>query len=98
MSNNPPQLESANYKSPTYPRENKIGTAQSFGKNVSRLSDSRDVCTKNTVCLKFITNKMAIDLNVLGLFVKNMIGKNVESYMINTKKVAWDCTVNLKIT
>lgn len=56
-----------------------------LGKDINRLRDSGNVNRRYMLCLKFITNKITIDLNVFGLFMKNMIGGYVKSCLIIPK-------------
>lgn len=69
------KLEGANWKCPTCQEEMKLGLPQRLIKEVDRLSGSRNVGRRNSLCLEFITDKMTIDLNVVSPFMKCKVGR-----------------------
>ncbi|GMP60350.1 hypothetical protein CsSME_00023252 [Camellia sinensis var. sinensis] len=60
----------------------------SFGEDISRLINRRDRMEMDSTTSDVLTNKMAVNLNVLGAIMKNIIVSNLKSTVIVTKEVS----------
>lgn len=89
LSQYPPQVRACKLQMPNLLEELKLGLLQCLSKDIGRMSGNRDIGRRNLLCLKFITNKMTVNLNVLSSFMKHGVGRNVKSSLIITKQ--WSC-------
>ena len=64
-----------------------VVTTQSFIKNIGKLMASRDVSCGDDLSKEFFTNKVTINVNILGSFMKNGVGNNVKGCFIVTKEL-----------
>ena len=69
-------------------------SSQSFGEDISHLEIRKDVRKRYHPTFQGVSNRMKINLNVLGTFMKNKIGGNLNSTsVLNMKR----CRSSLRI-
>jgi len=61
------------------------GCRQQLSENISNLIFCLHMSCLDFSILNFLTNSMAIQFNVLGSFMINWVGCNVECYLVVTK-------------
>ncbi|CAL5436186.1 unnamed protein product [Camellia sinensis] len=67
---------------------NEAARRMSFGEDISRLINRRNRMEMDCTTSDVLTNKMAVNLNVLGAIMKNIIVSNLKSTVIVTKEVS----------
>ena len=61
-------------------------SSQSFGEDISHLEIKRDVRKRYHPTFQGVSNRMTINLNVLGAFMENGIGGNLNSTSVISMK------------